>query len=139
MSASAVAVSGYITLMLVLVVLIGIIRTLEVINKGRAPNNFKPDGSDVSAFSHRLARAHANCYESFPIVGGILLLALAIGQAPITDALAPWAIAERLAQTMTHLISTRSMAVQIRFFFFTVQLVIVAWWIIRLLLLGAAS
>ena len=37
-----------------------------------------------------------------------------------------------LFPTTTHLVSTRSLAVQVRFGFFLVQLLIQAWWVVQL-------
>lgn len=131
MSTSALAILGYAAWTLLLIVAIEVQRTLVVLREKRLPNSFLPDGSDVSAFAHRLARAHANCYESFPIIGGLLLLALASGQSGVTDPLALWMLAARLAQSITHLLSAGVIAAQVRFAFFCVQLAIAAWWIIR--------
>lgn len=69
----------------------------------------------ISHFAHRLARARANCYESFPVIAGLLLLALATGQSEVADSLALWVLAARVAQSSTHLISTSNLAVNIRF------------------------
>lgn len=133
MSATALAVLGYIGWTLVLIVMNEALRSYVVLSGRKAPSSFSPDGSDVSPFAHRLARAHANCYESFPIIGGLLLLALATGQTSVTDTLALWVLAARVAQSSTHLISTSNLAVNIRFAFFAVQLVVAVWWTIQFL------
>ncbi|HEY8607935.1 MAG TPA: MAPEG family protein [Noviherbaspirillum sp.] len=133
MDASALAVLGYVGWTLILIIGIEIHRSVVVLREHRPPNSFRPDGSDVSAFAHRLARAHANCYESFPLIGGLLLLALATGQSSITNPLAPWMLAARVAQSSTHLISNSTLAAQVRFAFFSAQLVIAAWWVMQLL------
>lgn len=49
------------------------------------------------------------------------------------------ALAARVAQSSIHLISTTNLAVNIRFAFFAVQLVIAALWVIQLLVQGPAA
>jgi uncharacterized MAPEG superfamily protein len=98
----------------------------------RAPNRFAPGGDDVSPFSGRLCRAHANCCENLPIFAALIVAAALSGQAQITDGLALWAVAARIGQSATHLISTRSRAVLLRFLFMVVQVAIEAWWCIAL-------
>jgi uncharacterized MAPEG superfamily protein len=129
MSASALALLGYVAWTLALISVNEVLRTILVLSGKKAANSFHPDGADVSPFAHRLARAHANCIENFPIIGGLLLLALVTGQHAVTDPLAPWVLAARIAQSCTHLLSTSSMAVFVRFAFYAVQLAIAAWWV----------
>lgn len=134
MSATAFSLLGYIGWTLLLLLVMETMRSWLVLAGRKAANSFSPDGQDVSPFAHRLARAHANCYESFPLVGGLLLLALATGEAAITDPLAPWLLAARVAQSSVHLLSAGAFAVQVRFAFFAVQLAIAAWWVLQFLL-----
>jgi uncharacterized MAPEG superfamily protein len=137
MTATGLAVLGYVAWMLVLLLILAGLRTSLTLSGQRAANSFRPDGSDVSEFSGRLCRAHANCYEHFPIFCGLLLLALATGRPHITDPLALWMLVARVAQSTTHLISTSVLAVQVRFFFFVVQFAIAVWWVVALL--GSAT
>jgi len=106
-------------------------RTHAVLFKNRAVNSFQPDGKDVSDFSARLARVHANCYESFPFIGGLLLLALATNLTAITSPLALVLLACRIGQSLIHLVSTSGLAVQVRFALFVAQFLIAAWWTIQ--------
>lgn len=138
MTASGLAVLGYVAWMLGLLLILACLRSYLTLSGARAANSFRPDGADVSPFSERLCRAHANCYESFPIIGGLLLLALATRRTHITDPLALWVLLARIGQSTTHLISTSALAVQVRFFFFLVQFGIAAWWVIALLVSSAA-
>ena len=132
MNATALALTGYIAWFLALLVALGGARAGAVLTARRAPNSFKPDGSDMAPFAARLTRAHANCYESFPFFGGTLLLALATGSAAITDPLALIALACRIAQSTVHLASTSVMAVNLRFGLFLAQVGIVAYWLYKL-------
>ena len=132
MNASALALTGYIVWFLALLLTLGGARAAAVVTAHRAPNSFKPDGSDMSPFAARLTRAHANCYESFPFLGGTLLLALATGSTAITDPLALVALACRVGQSTVHLASTSVMAVNVRFSLFLAQIGIGAYWLIKL-------
>ena len=121
MNASVIALLGYISWFLLLLGSIAVLRVSVSLTRGKAANSFRPDGSDVSPFSARLCGAHANGYESFPFMGGLLLLALATNNTAITDPLALIALASRIAQSSVNLVSTSVVAVQIRFAFFLVQ------------------
>lgn len=132
MSSSLLALLGYCAWVLVLLATIAAQRTALTLTGAREANSFSPTGADVSPFSERLCRAHANCYEFFPVFGGLLLLAAAGQQTVITDPLAPWALAARLAQSVVHLASTSAAAVTLRFAFFLAQLGIAALWVVRL-------
>ncbi len=134
MNPTAFVLAGYITWFLVLLGGIAGIRTGLTLTGKRAANSFNPDGLDVSGFSGRLCRAHANCYESFPFIGGLLVLALVTGSASVTDSLAFIVLGSRIAQSAIHLVSTNAMAVQARYFFFLVQFVICFYWAILFLI-----
>jgi uncharacterized MAPEG superfamily protein len=134
MSASAVALLGYIGWTLALLLVMETMRSWLVLSGRRETTDFQPDGRDVSPFAHRLARAHANCYESFPIIGGLLILAIATGQTALTDPLAAWLLAARIAQSSIHLVSIGAPAVRARFMLFVAQLLIAAWWSVALLI-----
>jgi uncharacterized MAPEG superfamily protein len=129
MNATINALLIYVSLMIVLLVIIASLRTKLALTGTRAPNSFKPDGSDVSEFSGRACRAHANAYESFPIIGGLLLFAIAASLTGVTNGLAYYLIAARILQTVVHLFSTSNIAVQVRFALFLAQLVICMLWI----------
>ena len=125
------ALLGYVSWFLVLLLAIEIFRTYLVLKDGRAADTFLPDGSDFSPLMNRLSRAHANCYESFPFIGGILLFAIASGTAEVTNSLALWLLGARIAQSGMHLISGAVTIIQIRFLFFIAQIAIVLFWLIR--------
>jgi len=99
-----------------------------LVTKTVAPNEFRPDNSNLPPFMQRLARAHANCIESFPIVGGLLIVALLTDQAGVTDGLAPWLLVARLVQSTVHMISVNVIAANLRFLAFVVQIAIAVYW-----------
>jgi hypothetical protein len=130
MNDTIISLLGYITWVLILLVWLAIYRTLLVAKKKQTVNGFKSDGSNSPAFGEQLARAQGNCVESFAFVGGLMLLALATNSTVITDGLALLMLAARLGQSITHLISTSVLAVQIRFAFFLAQIGICFYWVI---------
>lgn len=132
MSLTVIALASYIAWTLSLVLLLEAFRAHLVLVKGRAVNSFAADGSDVSPLLSRMTRAHANCYEHFPIIGGTLILSLLLGKAEVTDPLALWIIACRVLQSLTHIVSGSVMATNIRFAFFFAQMSIVLIWLFNL-------
>lgn len=131
---SVIALTGFIAWTLFLLVLMEVIR-LQLVLRGKvAANRIPPDNANLSPFMQRLARAHANCVENLPVLGGLLLVAIATGNTAITDPLAYWLLGARVFQSLVHLISTSALAVSVRFVAFAVQLGIGGWWIVGLLL-----
>jgi uncharacterized MAPEG superfamily protein len=98
-----------------------------------AGNTFRPDNSNLSPFMQRLARAHANCVESLPVFGALLLAAIVTGRTALTDPLAPWLLAARLVQSSFHLASLSNSAVNVRFAAFMIQVAIAGYWTCALL------
>lgn len=132
MSATIIALAGYIAwTTLLLLVLIGY-RSVAVAKGEKAANEFKASGDDVSDLGQRITRAQANCVESFPIIGGTLLLALAIGHSEITDGLALIVLGARVAQSVVHILSTAVIAVQVRLLCFLVQLGVCGYWLFQI-------
>ncbi len=136
MSPSILALVGYVAWTILLTTTIVFYRTTLVLKKERAANQFLPSGEDVSPFSNRLCRAHANCYENLPAFAALILLALVTDNAGITDPLARWVLVARVAQSTVHLISTSEMAVSLRAALLLVQLGIEAYWVVQLGLMG---
>lgn len=132
-SPSSIALTGFITWALLLLVLMEAIRSLLVL-RGKVPaNGFTPDNATLSPFMQRLARAHANCVESLPVLGGLLLVAMATDRTSVTDPLAYLLLGSRVFQSLVHLASLTPTAVTIRFMAFAVQLAIGSSWAFGLL------
>ena len=118
---------------LILTLILLCIRVTLTLTGKKAANGFLTCGTDVSPFCARLIRAHANCYENLPLTLGILFTAILLGQEGLTNTLAiPFAFA-RIFQSITHLISTNIIAVNIRFVFFFSQIIIGLYWCLSLL------
>ncbi|MGE0547487.1 MAG: MAPEG family protein [Kofleriaceae bacterium] len=130
---TALSLTGFIAWTLALVILMGVIRCKLVLTREVPANGFRPDNSNLSPFMQRLARAHLNCLEGLPVFGGLMVVALVIGHAEVTDSLALVLLGARVAQSTIHLVSTSKLAVTARFTAFSAQMAIAAYWVYRLL------
>jgi uncharacterized MAPEG superfamily protein len=132
-SPSTIALTAFITWALLLLVLMEVIRS-QLVLRGKVPaNGFTPDNAGLSPFMQRLARAHANCVESLPVFGALLLVAIVTGRTAITDPMAYVFLGSRVFQSLVHLASTSPTAVTVRFTAFAVQMGIGLYWAFRLL------
>ena len=129
MSTSALVLALFISWTLLLLVLMESVRTWLVLTGNALSNSFTPDNANQSLFMQRLARAHANCVENLPVIGGLLLLAIASDLTAITDTLAPWMLLARVIQSSIHLASLSVLAVNARFTAFAMQIGIAVYWV----------
>jgi uncharacterized MAPEG superfamily protein len=127
-NASALVLTALIAWTLFLVILMEVLRTRFLFTKTVAANEFRPDNSNLPPYMQRLARAHANCIESFPVIGGLLVVALLTNRADVTDALAPLLLLARLLQSSIHALSTNVVASWLRFIAFAIQMAIAVHW-----------
>jgi uncharacterized MAPEG superfamily protein len=134
MNPTLTALTGFVSWTLLLLLLMEVIRCKLVLTKAVPANGFDPGNSQLSPFMQRLARAHANCVESLPVFGGLMLIAVLADRSAITDPLAYLLLAARILQSVIHLGSTSALAVTLRFTAFAVQLAIAAYWAVLLLL-----
>ena len=133
-SPTVVALTGFIAWTLFVLVVMEGIRSKLVLTKTLPANSFTPDNANLSPFMQGMVRAHANCLEGLPIFGGLMLVALATGPAPVTDPLAFVLLGARVVQSSIHLTSLSSAAVTLRFSAFAVQMGIALVWSAKLLL-----
>ncbi len=133
MTPTATALLGFAGWYLVLTFALGFFRSGLVLSGQKAANTFATDGSDVGAFGRRLNRARDNCYETLPLFVAIAVAASIAGKLAVVDPLAMYVLYARIGQSLTHVVSTSIMAINVRFFFFIVQIVIYAIWVVRLL------
>ena len=133
LTATATALLGLVAWALLLIVLLVNQRGLLVLSGKMAVNAFNPDGSNTpSNFGQRLVRTHANCLENLPLQAAVLLYAMHAGQTALTDPLALLLLGARLFQSAMHLISTAPLFVWLRFAGLLAQMLILAWWLLRL-------
>src|SRR5688572_25337092 len=133
MGPTATALLGFAAWYLLLTFALGVFRSVLVLSGKKAANDFATDGSDVGAFGRRLNRARDNCFETLPLFGAIALAAYMSDRIAVIDPLAMYLLYARIGQSLTHVASTSIMAINVRFAFFIVQLVIYAIWIVQLL------
>ena len=132
-SPTVFTLTAFIAWALLLLVLMEVLRS-QLVLSGKVPaNGFTPDNAGLSPFMQRLARAHANCVESLPVFGGLLLVAIVSERTAITDPLAYLFLASRVFQSLVHLASTSPTAVKVRFTAFAVQMGIGLYWAFQLL------
>ncbi|MDD0843052.1 MAPEG family protein [Pseudomonas sp. Gutcm_11s] len=133
LSPTAITLLGLVAWTLLLLFLIINQRGLLVLGGRMRVNAFAPDGSNTpSAFGQRVIRAHANSLENLPLQAAVLLYALQAGQTAITDPLACVLLGARIFQSLAHLISTSALFVWLRFAGLLVQMLVLAWWLLRL-------
>lgn len=133
MNPTLVALTGFVSWSLCLLVLMEVIRARLVVAGTVPANGFNPDNSNLSPFMQRLARAHANCVEGLPIFGGLMLVAVVAGRSAVTDPLAYVFLAARILQSVIHVSSLSAFAVTLRFSAFAVQMAIAVYWAVRLI------
>ena len=132
MSATGMALIGLVMWSVVLTLVLLFARVGKVIKGERALNEFQADGKDLDASGLRVTRAHANSLEYMAGSVGLMLLAIATGNAAITDGLACVFLGCRVAQSIVHMISTAKAMVVIRATLFGVQTGILIYWGIKL-------
>ncbi len=132
MSVTLLALLGFISWTLFLLVLMEVIRSKLVLTGAVPANGFNPENSNLSPFMQRLARAHANCLEGLPVFGGLMLLAVVAGRSAVTDPLAYVLLGGRIVQSVIHLASTSAVAVSARFTAFALQMAIAVYWVFKL-------
>jgi hypothetical protein len=132
-TASVIALTGFVAWTLVLLILMEAVRTAHVLTGKVAANQFVPDNANLSPFMQRLARAHLNCIEGLAVFGGLLAIAIMTQRTSITDPLALWLLGARIVQSLIHLASLSAIAVTLRFTAFAVQMIIAIYWAWKLL------
>ena len=131
--------SGYLLLLgltawyFLLLMLMGAMRISLVLRK-KHNLRFLVGGEDVSPFAQRLSRAHANCLENLPFVIALVVVATGTSQLNVLEGLSLVFLLLRVAQTITHLCSTGSYAILLRFLFFSLQCAILIYWFFLLVL-----
>lgn len=100
------------------------------------PINHWPRGNkpaDDAPFVKRLEDAHANCLENLPVFAVIVLVAAALGRLADIQALAPWVLYARMGQSLAHLSGTGPVNVFVRASFWSAQLALFGWMLVKLL------
>lgn len=129
MEPSYLLVLGFCTWTFLLLLTIGAYRIGLTLQGQSKANSFKPSSEFGHTFGHRIGRAHANCCENLPLVLGVVLYAFMTNNLAIINSLALLFLGLRVAQSITHIISVRVIAVLIRFTLFAGQCAIFIYWL----------
>ena len=95
------------------------------------PRQAKP--ADDAPIVRRLEDAHANCLENLPVFAVIVLAAAALGRLGDIQMLAPWVLYARIGQSLAHLSGTGPLNVFVRASFWSVQLALCIWMLVKLI------
>jgi uncharacterized MAPEG superfamily protein len=127
MSASLYSLLGFVAWTLLLVFVVLLYRTAIVFARRKLANSWprgeKPPTDEPGVIT-RIGHAHLNCVESLPIFASLVAIAALSGQMQYTDPIAPWVVAARVGQSVTHMIGTTHWLVFIRANFFAIQLLL---------------
>jgi uncharacterized MAPEG superfamily protein len=107
-----------------LVLVIGGVRGAKVLRGEARPGDYTagvPHGGDRY---WRLNRAHSNCLEFLPLFAAVVLTGAVLGvDDDWLDRFAVIILSARVAQSVTHVASGSTVAINVRFTFFLVQVV----------------
>lgn len=136
MSPSICALLGFTAWTIALVFIVVNYRTFPVLSGKTKANSWTrgtQSWSDAPVIT-RIAHAHMNCLENLPLVAAIILSAQALGQGAVTDAhnLPCILLGARIAQSVVHIIAVSHVMVLLRAVFYTVQILILIWWLLKL-------
>jgi uncharacterized MAPEG superfamily protein len=115
--------------LIILLLSVGVYRWSRIFTGRQAIGDFPADAAGGAGWYQRATRAHANCIENLPVYGAVVLAArCASVDDPLLDALACALLVARLIQSLVHIsfVQTNT-AVSVRFSFFFVQFICMAW------------
>ena len=114
---------GFVAWTIVMLFALAGTRIAQVVTGRKQPNDFPagvPHGGDTY---WRLNRVHLNCVENLPLFASVVVVATLAGvKAPLFDTLSRVYLGARVAQSVAHLSSGSSLAVNVRFTFYLVQI-----------------
>jgi uncharacterized membrane protein YecN with MAPEG domain len=115
--------------LLILLLSVGVYRWSRILFRRQAIADFSADGSGGADWYKRATRAHANCIENLPVYGAIVLAAEhANVHDAVLDTLACVLLIARVIQSLVHISFVQTnRAVSVRFSFFMVQFIAMAW------------
>ncbi|MBQ0798580.1 MAG: MAPEG family protein [Porticoccaceae bacterium] len=127
MNPALIALAGFAGWTLLLVLIVANFRVFNFIAGAKIPiNAFDPGGDDLPGFGRRVTRAHLNCIENLPILAALVAVAGFSGQYGVMEGTVMYVLYARIAQSVTHMISTATLMVWIRATFFFVQIILMA-------------
>lgn len=129
MNVSAVALVGFAAWTVALVGVLLLYRTALVFTGRTAANSWMRGTVNPTdpAIIVRVQHAHQNCLETLPVFAALIAAAASAGRIDVTNGVAMWVLYARIAQSVTHLISTSHWFVMVRATFFSIQLALLAY------------
>ncbi len=115
--------------LLTLLTTVGTYRWARILTGRVAISEWNPAVPQGDDWYQRAMRAHANCLESLPVYGAIVVAIVATGaDGPRLDTLALVMLAARMCQTVTHVaLAPTNTVASVRFAFFFTQVVCMFW------------
>jgi len=133
MNDAVIALAGFAGWTLILALIMISFRFMNSFGGEKIPlNAFSPDGDDLPGFGRRVTRAHLNCVETLPVFAAIVVAASMSGQMHVLEATVIYVLYARLAQSIVHMVSATVPAVFIRGSLFTVQVVLMLFYVVKL-------
>ncbi len=127
MNPALIALAGFAGWTLLLIFTVANFRVFNFLAGAKIPiNAFDPTGDDLPGFGKRITRAHMNCVENLPIFAALVAAAGLSGQFGVMEGTVMYVLYFRIAQSVTHIISTAQIMVWIRATFFFAQLILMA-------------
>ena len=127
------AVLLYAAWMLALTLAYALPRVPQGMGGRRAPDSWERDKpSPDPAIVQRMKHAHLNATESFPIFAGVVVIAGLTERLDAVEALAPWVLYLRLAQSVLHISGTSFVPITLRATAFLAQVALLGAMIVRL-------
>lgn len=96
-------------------------RALEILRGVKADSWTRGAERERPSMVKRIEHAHFNCLENLPVFAAIVLVAYAMGKAPVVDTLACYVLIARLGQSIVHIMGVSHWMVMLRAAFYTAQ------------------
>ena len=133
MTTTAMALCGLVIWSVILTFMLVFTRVGAVMRGEKELNAFQADGRDLNAFGLRMTRAHGNALENLAAAAALMLLAIATSHTEVTDGLAMVFLGARVGQSVVHIASTAKGAVMLRATLFSVQMILLLVWGVKLI------
>ena len=135
MNEAITALAGFGAWTLILALVMVNFRVINSFSGAKIPlNEFSPSGDDLPGFGRRVTRAHLNCIETLPVFVAVVAAAVLAEQMAIIEGTVMYILYARIVQSTVHMISTSTPMVFIRASLFTVQVVLMLYYAIKILL-----
>lgn len=134
MSASIESLLGFVAWALLLLSVGLVYRAAMVFSFNRKADAWTRgrESGDPAIFK-RVGDAYLNCLEMLPMFAAVILAAVVLDNAAVTNGLAMVFLAARIGQSVAHVISVHHLMIFfVRFPLFMVQVALLIWWLLRL-------